>query len=96
MRKRGLIIIYPAYLDASKSRQEGRRVPRSITVKRPTISEIERALKSLGLKYQLEKDKSYPKCWWEEGRFLVEKIMPKQKLLKILAKELSRLRSLKK
>ena len=41
--------------------------------KEPTINEIEKALKKLGLQYELEKDKSYPGKWYEKsGRVLVE------------------------
>ncbi len=41
------IVLYPAYFDLKRSRQEGRRVPKSLAVDGPTAEEIEKAAKAL-------------------------------------------------
>ena len=41
-------IIWPAYLDAERSRSEGRRVPESLAVESPTVDEIAKAVQQVG------------------------------------------------
>ena len=68
-----MITVWPQYLDKDLSLSEGRKVSKEIAVSKPTISEIERALKRLGLTYEVQKEKSYPGKWYEKsGRALVE------------------------
>ena len=68
-----MITIWPQYLDKNLSLSEGRKVSMEYAVAEPTISEIERALKRLGLKYTMDKERAYPGKWYEKsGRALVE------------------------
>ncbi len=43
------VVLYPAYFDLKRSREEGRRVPKALAVDGPTTEEIEKAAKALGL-----------------------------------------------
>lgn len=75
-------IIWPAYLDSEKTRKEGRKIPKKFTVRSPKLGEISRAAGKLGLNPEVEKDKSYPKSWWESrGRVIVDKKMPKNEII---------------
>ncbi len=66
------IVLYPAYFDLRRSRQEGRRVPKGLAVEGPTTEEIEKAAKALGLKPKVEPDHAFPSSHWRpEGRVLV-------------------------
>src|SRR2546428_11998440 len=67
------IVLYPAYFDLKRTRQEGRRVPKSLAVDGPTAEEIEKAAKALGLSPKVEADRAYPSSHWrKEGRVLVK------------------------
>ena len=52
-----MITIWPQYLNKELSINEGRKIAKEDSVKEPTINDIERALKRLGLTFELEKDK---------------------------------------
>ena len=94
MRRGKYIVVYPAYLDLTKSRSEGRRVAKRYAVKSPTIQEIIRALEQIGVKYNVEYEKAYPKEWWSKGRILIYKQeinakgLSKQAFLNILGKKI--------
>src|SRR2546427_10297892 len=65
------IVLYPAYFALKRTRQEGRRVPKSLAVDGPTAEEIEKAAKALGLSPKIEADRAYPSSHWrKEGRVL--------------------------
>jgi len=66
-------VIWPSYLDSSKTRGEGRRVPRDVAVESPSAAEVANAAKQVGYEPEYEPDKSYPRSWWEDrGRVTVE------------------------
>ncbi|MCS7121491.1 MAG: signal recognition particle subunit SRP19/SEC65 family protein [Archaeoglobaceae archaeon] len=66
-------VIWPANLDAKKSRNEGRKIPKKFAVPGVRLSEIVEACRELKLNFEVE-NKKYPRCWWEEvGRVLIEK-----------------------
>ncbi|MFP4632281.1 MAG: signal recognition particle subunit SRP19/SEC65 family protein [Halobacteriales archaeon] len=66
-------VIWPAYIDSTKTRSEGRRVPVDAAVESPTAEEIARAVKQVGYEPTYEPDKRYPRSWWEDtGRVTVE------------------------
>ena len=66
------VVLYPAYFDLRRSREEGRRVPKGLAVEAPTVEEIEKAAKALGLQPKVEADKAYPGSHWKrDGRVLV-------------------------
>jgi len=98
LRQKDYIIIWAEYLDSTKSRSEGRRVPLSLAVKNPSPKEIAEALQILGLEYDIEEDKKYPRAWWSSrGRVKVKKnSLKKNALLKQLCKIIRDIRAKKK
>ncbi|MFC3959890.1 signal recognition particle subunit SRP19 [Halovivax cerinus] len=65
-------VIWPAYLDADRSRNEGRRVPRDIAVPEPTVEEIAKAVQQVGYDASVERDKAYSRePWTHRGRVVV-------------------------
>jgi signal recognition particle subunit SRP19 len=84
----GECILYPCYFNASYSRAEGRRVPRSTGVKGPVLTDIERALKKAGIAFRVE-DHHHPAHWTrKEGRVIAEWKESKGALIKKVAQRL--------
>ncbi len=90
------LVIWPAYLDATKSRGEGRILPMKEAVKSPTLKEIEKGALELNLAPVVETDKAYPKSWWVAGgRVLVDKKAPKSITAKQIAQKINKTREKK-
>ncbi|MDF2956592.1 MAG: Signal recognition particle subunit SEC65 [Candidatus Alkanophagales archaeon MCA70_species_1] len=82
----GKIVIWPAYLDATKPKSRGRKISRAKAVKSPRLSEIVEAARKLGLNPVVEEEKAFPSSWWEfSGRVLVDKKGSKTELLQRIA-----------
>ena len=82
-------VIYPQYFDSMVSRLNGRKVAKKHAVEKPSLENIAKAAQSLGLNPILEKNGTHPSTpWKKEGRILVEKKVPKTKLLIQLANRL--------
>lgn len=64
-------VLWPAYLDADKSRSEGRRVPRSLAVEDPTVEEIAAAVQQVGYDAIVDRDATYPREHTARGRVRV-------------------------
>ena len=64
--------LYPVYFDATRTRAEGRRVPRGLAVRNPLATEIVRACAALRLPTVLEAGKLHPKDWANPGRVKVD------------------------
>jgi signal recognition particle subunit SRP19 len=93
MPKRDYIILWPSYFDLSKTRSNGRRLPRRYCVDKPSLSELEEAIKSLNLEFTVEKDHAYPRSWWESGRIIIKKNnLKKSEILKLIASNLIKIR----
>jgi signal recognition particle subunit SRP19 len=83
------LVLYPEYFTAKFSRTEGRRVPKKLAKPSPTVEDIEKAAKDLGLNPVVEKDKSYPRFWYKKrGRVLVEGNIPKTEMIESIARAL--------
>ena len=68
-----MITIWQKYLNKNLSLKEGRKISKEDCVKDPSMNEIEKALKRLGLSYNIDKERAYPGKWYEKsGRALVE------------------------
>ena len=63
--------LYPVYFDRTRTRAEGRRVPRSLAVANPLAMDIVQACASLRLQTVLEAGKLHPKDWANPGRVKV-------------------------
>jgi signal recognition particle subunit SRP19 len=64
-------VIWPAYLDAAKSRAEGRRVPREEAIEDPTVDEIASAVQQVGYDAVIDRDATYPREYEPRGRVVV-------------------------
>ena len=85
---KGECILYPCYFNASLSRSEGRRVPRTLGAKGPVINDIERALKRANVKFRVE-EHHHPAHWMRhEGRIIAEWHEKKESLIKKVAQKL--------
>ena len=94
MRKLDKAIIWPIYFDTSKTRKEGRRVPKNIAVQTPKIDEIKQAADKLGLENEVNLNAHFPKNHWSKtGMLLVEKKEAKEKIIQKLAKQLIKIKS---
>ena len=94
MRKLDKAIIWPVYFDVNKSREEGRRVPKSQAVISPKIVEIKEAADKLGLENEINLEAHFPKMHWSKsGMLLVEKNEAKEAIIKKLAKQLVKIKS---
>jgi signal recognition particle subunit SRP19 len=94
MRKQDKIIIWPAYFDSTKTRRDGRRIPKSLAVPSPKISEIKDAAEKIGLECELVGDAGYPKTpWLKTGMLLAKKNEPKDRIIRNIAKQLLKIRS---
>ena len=82
-------IIYPIYFDITISRKNGRRVPKDLSVEKPTLSDIFQVAKNLGFHPEIENDAAHPlRHWKKEGRMLIDKKQSKQFMILQIAKSL--------
>ena len=93
MRKKNSIVLWSSYFDSTKTRTDGRRIPRNLAITSPKIEELERAAKRLGLQPEVNFDAAHPNCPWKKTGFMVlPKTESKNETMKKIAKELSILR----
>ncbi|AGI47347.1 Signal recognition particle 19 kDa protein [Thermoplasmatales archaeon BRNA1] len=79
------ITLWPEYFDAERTRAEGRRLPLSLCVKRPSLDMIAKGAITLDLDYKIYEDKCYPGDWIakkgcvrvEKGKMKKGEILPK-------------------
>jgi signal recognition particle subunit SRP19 len=89
MRQQDKIIIWPVYFDSTKTRNDGRRIPKSLAVVSPKIPEIREATEQLRLEYELVADAGYAKIpTVKTGMLLVKKRGPKGEIIKEIAEQL--------
>jgi signal recognition particle subunit SRP19 len=94
MRKQEKVIIWPAYFDQTKTRKNGRRVPKRLAVPCPKILEIQEAAQKLCFELEVVAGKGYPKTPWSKtGMLLVEKKGSKEQVISRIAKELLKARA---
>lgn len=89
MRKQNKIVLWPAYFDSAKTRGEGRKIPKDLTVSSPKISELKEAVEKLRLEHELVSDAGYPKTpWLKTGMLLVAKKGTKNSIIRKIAKQM--------
>ena len=94
MRQQDKIIIWSAYFDSTKTRNDGRRVPRNLAVPFPKITEVKEAAEKLRLEHELVADVGYAKTpWLKTGMVLVKKTTSKGQMVLLIAKQLVKIRS---
>lgn len=90
MIRRGGYIIWARFLDARKSRSQGRRVPINLAVKNPSIEMIVGAAGSLGWPVE-PLDMKHPSEWWRRGAAVLVKPpagLKKREAIRLLAQRL--------
>jgi len=92
----GKIIVWPANLDSSKTRLEGRKIPKGQSVQAPRVDELAEAARRLSVEVEITPQKSRPRNWWERtGYITVPKNSPntRTELLRSLAGEVRKIRA---
>jgi|YelNatPaOPRAMG01_1025707.scaffolds.fasta_scaffold93142_3 signal recognition particle subunit SRP19 len=95
MKRPGKMIIWLDNLNSSKTRGQGRKVPRDLAVDSPTLEEIERASSELGLKVESKERASRPGSWWERSGYVVidRGGRPRSEILKGIARAIRGMRA---
>jgi signal recognition particle subunit SEC65 len=90
MRRRNEVVLWSVYFDSLKSRSAGRRLPRNLSVPLPNIEMLEKAIKNLGLKYEVFPEAAYSRLPWIKTGFIIMEKGEKRKnqILKDVAAEL--------
>jgi signal recognition particle subunit SRP19 len=92
----GKIVVWPANLDSTKSRVEGRKIPKGLAIQAPRLEEIDEAAKRLSLEVELVHGKSRPDLWWDKsGYTILAKNRSKIGALRALAGEIKKARAAK-
>jgi len=79
------IVLWPEYFDINRTRAEGRRLPKELCVKNPSLDIIAKGAMILDLDYKIFEDAAYPADWAaKKGCVRVEK--GKIKKTKLLVK----------
>jgi signal recognition particle subunit SRP19 len=90
LRKEDEILLWPVYFDSTRTRAEGRRVPKRLCKPSPTIDMIAKALEDLGLSYRLVSQAAHPHLPWKKtGVVPVKNVGSKNKVLRDVANKLS-------
>ncbi len=86
------VILWPQYFDSSLSHKKGRKLPKDECVPKPTQRELLEAARALGLNPEPLEGR-YPREWWnKEGPILVDKIASKREIMRMVARELRKMR----
>jgi len=90
LKQAGKAVIWPANIDLSKTRSDGRRMPKAQAVDSPKITEIAEAAGKLGLEPEAKQDASRPSCWWEKTGYVIvnKKGKTKSAILRVVAKQI--------
>ena len=93
MKKRNKIVLWPVYFDSTKTRQEGRRVPKSLAIPTPKLEEVQRAVEQEGLHPEVVPSAGHPSVPWRKtGLIIVPKGDSKTQILRRIAKALLKVR----
>jgi len=89
MRQQDKLIIWPVYFDVSKTREQGRQVPKSLAITSPKAAEIKETAEKLGYTCELVPDAAHPRIAnMKTGMVLVKKKEPKNQTIRKIAKRL--------
>jgi signal recognition particle subunit SRP19 len=90
----GKIVVWPANLDSTKSRIEGRKVVKGLAIQAPRLEEINEAAKRLSLEAELAPGKSRPRSWSEKGGYVIlARKGTKTSVFRALAGEIKKIRA---
>lgn len=90
------VMIWPIYLDSTKSLNEGRKISKEFAVPEVKLKDIIKAADKLRYKYTIETDKSYPGEWYNKsGRIIIESDESKKEILMALSEKIKEQRVIK-
>jgi signal recognition particle subunit SRP19 len=93
LKRPGFLIVWPAHIDSSKTRGQGRRLPVSRAVKQPSLKEVWQAAMSLGYSPETKEKAARSASPWEKtGYVTVKKAGQRTILLKGIASEIVKTR----
>jgi len=93
MRKQNKIVLWPVYFDSTKTRLEGRRVPKSLATPSPKLEEIRKAVEGVGLRHEIVAEAAHPSIPWQKtGLLAIPKKGSKAKTLQQIARKLLEIR----
>ncbi len=95
MKLDGKILVWPANLDSSKTRLEGRKLPKGQSVQAPRVDELAEAARRLSIQAEITPQKSRPRNWWERTGYITVPKTPRTELLRSLASEVRKIRAAK-
>jgi len=94
MRKQNRLVLWPAYFDSTKTRQQGRRISKGLAVPTPRLDELQKAAEKCGLQTEVVPDVKHPHAPWQKtGLIFVPKSASKMQIIRRVAKELSTIRA---
>jgi len=71
MQKQDRIVLWPLYLDSTKTRSEGRRVSKKLAVPAPKLEEIQKVAISLGFRPEIVSNAAHPSFPWQKTGLIV-------------------------
>jgi signal recognition particle subunit SRP19 len=87
------MVVWPANLDSTKSRKQGRKLAKGAAIQTPRLEEINEAATKLSLEAELVPTKSKPSAWWEKSGYAIfPKKAVKADILRSLASEIRKSR----
>jgi len=94
VRKQDKVVLWSVYFDSTKTRLEGRRVPKELAVPTPTLEEMGKAAVLLGLKPEIVSDAAHPSFSRQKtGLITVPKKESKTQIMRKIAKKMLENRS---
>jgi len=89
MRKQDKVILWLVYFDSTKTRSEGRRVPKKLGVPTPTVEEIRKAAEQLGLRPEIVSGAAHPSVSWQKtGLVTIPKKDVKVRIMQRIAQKI--------
>jgi len=88
------VVLWPRYLDGTRAKSAGRRLPKRLCVERPKLQELATVAGRLGLSPEIRETAADPRRNWEHsGYVIVDKRGSKTRVLLLLAEALIRERA---
>ncbi len=83
------MVVWPANLDSTKTRKQGRKLTKGAAVQIPRLEEIHDAATKLSIEAEIVPAKAKPSIWWEKSGYAIfPKKDVKTELLRSLASEI--------
>ena len=93
LKRPGLLTVWPAHIDSSKTRGQGRRLPVSRAIKQPTVKEVWLAAMALRYSPETREKAALPAAPWDKtGYVTIKRATQRPTILKNIAGEIVRIR----